>query len=253
MATRAVALPIAGNIGRDHRARHERMAVAGTNQYAAFGDVRGLAAYDGGAGAEFDGEFARQPIVAAAITRFALAQEDRHPHLELVRQRADVLPVELDRAAIGVGLRGRGGDVRGFIRHGAREAQRLVGVTRHVRGRIVLLSDRGRDRGEQGADDADDAGDALHRIEASRGVLLERGDLVRDFLGGFLGFVRELLDLGGDDGKAAAGVPGARRFDGRVEGQEVGLPGHGRDQAHHLADLRRRLFQPVDAASGAGC
>ena len=66
---------------------------------------------------------------------------------------------------------------------------------------------------------------------------LDRGDLAGDLLGGLRGLAGEFLDLGGDHGKAPAGFAGARRLDGGVERQQVGLAGDRADQAQHIADL----------------
>ena len=60
----------------------------------------------------------------------------------------------------------------------------------------------------------------------------------------------ERLHLRGDDREAAAGFAGARRLDGGVERQQVGLLGDRGDQLHDVADAARRLRQLVDAAVG---
>jgi hypothetical protein len=61
-------------------------------------------------------------------------------------------------------------------------------------------------------------------------------DLRADLLGRLGGLGGEFLHLRRDDGKALAGLAGARRFDGRVQRQEVGLLGDVGDELHHLAD-----------------
>src|SRR3712207_7466494 len=57
----------------------------------------------------------------------------------------------------------------------------------------------------------------------------------------------------GDHRKALAGLAGARRLDGGVEGEQVGLVGDAADQLDHGADLLRALGQARDlAVAGVG-
>ena len=65
----------------------------------------------------------------------------------------------------------------------------------------------------------------------------------RDRVGGVLGLVGEVLDLGGDDGKAAAGLAGARRLDGGVQRQQVDLSGDVADQFDDAAHGLRRCVE----------
>ena len=53
-----------------------------------------------------------------------------------------------------------------------------------------------------------------------------------------------------DDGEALAGLAGARRLDGGVERQQIGLLGDRRDQLDHVADAAGRLRQLADAGVG---
>ena len=62
--------------------------------------------------------------------------------------------------------------------------------------------------------------------------------------------VASSLHLRRDHGKAAAGLAGARRLDGGVERQQIGLLGDGGDQLHHVADASGRRRQLVDPAVG---
>ncbi len=55
------------------------------------------------------------------------------------------------------------------------------------------------------------------------------------------------LDLLRHHGEAAAGVAGARRLDGGVERQQVGLLGDRGVQPEHVADLLRRLLEVATA------
>ena len=91
--------------------------------------------------------------------------------------------------------------------------------------------------GGDAADFADGVADAADRRHAVAGGGLDRGDLSCDFFGCLRGLAGELLDLGCDDGKSAAGLAGARGLDGRVQRQQVGLACDRADQAKHVADL----------------
>ena len=64
--------------------------------------------------------------------------------------------------------------------------------------------------------------------------------------------VRQLLHFGGNDREAAAGVAGARRLDGRVERQHVGLAGDRLDRRGNGLDLvhRRRRSRPSARPAG---
>ena len=72
---------------------------------------------------------------------------------------------------------------------------------------------------------------------------LHRGDLRADLVGRLGGLRGERLHLGGDHREAASGFAGARRLDGGVERQQVGLLGDRRDQLHHVADAACRTRQ----------
>ena len=61
--------------------------------------------------------------------------------------------------------------------------------------------------------------------------------LLADVLGGLGRLLGQFLDLVGDDGEALARLAGAGRFDGGVQGQQVGLLGDGGDDLDDLADL----------------
>ena len=87
----------------------------------------------------------------------------------------------------------------------------------------------------------DRAGDLLDRRHRLLRRLLHRADLGRDLLRRLGRLARQLLHLGRHHGKALAGLAGARRLDGGVERQQVGLAGDGVDQLHHVADPARRV------------
>ena len=86
---------------------------------------------------------------------------------------------------------------------------------------------------------------------ALAGGALHRGDLGADLLGRLGGLVGQALDLGRHHGEALAGLAGARRLDGGVERQQIGLAGDVVDQADHLADLLRGVGQALDHGVGA--
>ncbi len=62
---------------------------------------------------------------------------------------------------------------------------------------------------------------------------------------GLLRALCQAADFVGNHGKTTPCFPGAGRFDGCVEGQQVGLFGHSLDDVHDLADLVAFLLQHV--------
>ena len=73
-----------------------------------------------------------------------------------------------------------------------------------------------------------------------------------DRLRGGLGLLGQLADLLGHDGEAAALLAGARRLDGGVERQQVGLLGDGRDGVDDAADALALGAQLADGLAGLG-
>ena len=61
----------------------------------------------------------------------------------------------------------------------------------------------------------------------------------------------ELPDLVSDNGEATARLPGARRLDGRIQSEEVGLVGDVRDHVDDRADLLRALSESPDGLGRA--
>ena len=82
------------------------------------------------------------------------------------------------------------------------------------------------------------------------GRRLHAGDLGADLVGRLGGLGGERLDLLRDHREALAGLAGARRLDGGVERQQVGLLGDRRDQLDDVADAAGRLRQFADARVG---
>src|SRR5690606_29811761 len=77
--------------------------------------------------------------------------------------------------------------------------------------------------------------DGLHRVARAA---LDRLVELLDLGGGFGGAAGQVAHLVGHHREAAAGFPGPRRLDGRVEGQQVGLLGDAVDDFQHRADAR---------------
>ena len=76
------------------------------------------------------------------------------------------------------------------------------------------------------------------------------GDLLADLAGGPRGLLGQCLYLGSHHGKAAAGFAGARRLDGGVERQQIGLARDGVDEFDDVADPACGLRQLADAVVG---
>jgi len=90
-------------------------------------------------------------------------------------------------------------------------------------------------------DGAADFLDCVHRILRRR---LDAADLLTDLAGGFCSLFRQRLHFGKPhDRKAAAGFAGARRLDGGVQGEQIGLPRDGVDQ---FRPRRRCGLPPFD-------
>ncbi len=109
-----------------------------------------------------------------------------------------------------------------------------------LRRRALLFHRRGNGRGNlrHAADGITDLPDRAYGF-LRRG--LDAADLLTDLTGRLRGLLGERLDLGRHNGKAATGLSRACRLDGGVERQQVGLPGDGIDQFHHVADARGSL------------
>src|SRR5260221_6388574 len=99
----------------------------------------------------------------------------------------------------------------------------LLHASRNLARRRILLFDRSRNGGGDGADLADGVADAANRRDAIAGGGLDRADLACDLFGGFRGLAGEVLDLGVDHRTPSPGFAGARRLDGCIERQEISL------------------------------
>ena len=200
---------------------------------------------------DLDAEMAGQPFaIAPGAAALALAEQHRGARLQFFRQHRDVLAGRGDFLAMGFGLMGRGRDFGGAVADRRDELRGGGDVVRHVGGGAVLFGDRAIDVVEHRADRLDRRGDAMHGIDRTGGIALQRLDLLPDFLGRFLGLHRQRFHLGRHHGKAAAGRAGARRFDGGIEREQRGLPGDLRDQIDDIADRGGRLAQAIDILAG---
>ena len=88
---------------------------------------------------------------------------------------------------------------------------------------------------------------ALDRLLRRR---LDAADLLADLAGRLRGLLGQRLHLGCHHGKAATCLAGARRLDGGVERQQIGLSGDGIDQFDNVADAACCLRQFADAVVG---
>ena len=75
---------------------------------------------------------------------------------------------------------------------------------------------------------------------------------MRDLFGRLGGLHRERFHFRGDHGKTAAGFAGARRLDGGVQRQQIGLAGDVLDELDHVADLLRHVRQRGNVLVGRG-
>ena len=126
----------------------------------------------------------------------------------------------------------------------------LLDVARNLLCRRALLLDRGGDRRRDFRHLRDGGADLLDGGDRFLGGRLNARDLLADLAGRLGGLLGQRLHLGRDDGKAAAGFAGARRLDGGVERQQVGLAGDGVDEFDHVADAGGRQRQLADADVG---
>src|SRR5262249_23604854 len=164
---------------------------------------------------------------------------------------AEVLGHGFHRAGAVAGLRGRlaharhlAGGLGGAPGGGLDAAGDLLGGG-------ALLGDGGGDRARDVADVADGSLDRADRLDRAHGGLLHAGNLRTDVLGGLGGLAGGRLPPAGAHGKAAAGLAGARRFDGGVEREQVGLLGDVGDQPHHIADTGGRRVELAHRRVGA--
>ena len=181
-------------------------------------------------------------MVLAAVLAVAfflsLLQQHRAARLELLRECGDGPPGLGNAFAMHLGFLGRMIDLGGAVADRADEAGGGSGIVGHFAGRRVLLGNRAVDVLEHRADRFDRLRDAMHGVDRTRGVALQRFDLLGDLFSRVLGLHRERLHLGGDYGEAAPGLAGARGLDGGIERQQRGLPRDLRDQVDDIADRR---------------
>src|SRR2546430_17519057 len=186
------------------------------------------------------------PAVAGATARWdcALSRPDiLHEPIELfaqprafARQRARRIQHLLGgragfgRAAIDVH------DVGGGLLRALRD---VLDAARDLLRRRALLFDGARDRRGDVGDFSDGAADLLDRGDRFLRRALHARDVIGNLVGRFRGLAGERFDFRRNYRKAAAGIARARRLDGGVQRQEVGLLGDRGDQLDDIADLLR--------------
>ena len=74
----------------------------------------------------------------------------------------------------------------------------------------------------------------LHVAYVFAGAILDIADGVAHFLGGGHGLFRQFAHLVSNHGKSSPGFASARRFNGRIEGQQIGLVGNIRNNSQDL-------------------
>jgi hypothetical protein len=87
----------------------------------------------------------------------------------------------------------------------------------------------------------DNGADLADRLDRIVRVVLDRVDTPPDVLGSFGGFLGQLFDFIGNHRESLAGGACARRFNGRVEREQVGLLRDGGNYLQDLTDSRARL------------
>ena len=132
-----------------------------------------------------------------------------------------------------------------------RSGRHRLNVAGDLAGGAALLLDGGRDRDRDLAHLPDGFGNAADRGHGFAGGGLHGRDLRRDFLGRLRGLVGERLHFRRHDRKTAAGIAGARRLDGGVEREQIGLGCDRMDQLDHFADLLGASRERADGGVGA--
>ncbi len=149
----------------------------------------------------------------------------------------------------------------GRLRHGAGEQidaaveargalGRRLGAAADFLDRLDLLVRTQRHRARYAGDAADDVAHLLHRAHRRLGGAFDFRDLAGNVARRGAGALGQRLDLIGDHGEAAPILAGARRLDGRIEGEQAGLAGNAGDEADDFADPRRRSRQPRETLIG---
>ena len=159
---------------------------------------------------------------------------------------AEVFRDGLHRAGVVTGGGGGFAHPRDLVGGLARALSRGLDAARDLLGGGTLLGDGGRDGTADRADLADGALDGSDGLDRAHGRVLHAGDLRADVLGCLGGLAGKRLDLAGDDGETAAGVPRPRRLDRGVEREQVGLLGDVGDEPDDVADAAGGLVELLD-------
>src|SRR5208283_84182 len=119
----------------------------------------------------------------------------------------------------------------------------------HLVGGGVLLFHRRGNSARNSVDLVDHCADRRNGIDRRFGVGLNGFDFLTDVLGGLGRLLGQFLHFVGHDGKAFAGFSRARRFDGGVQGEQVGLL---RDRSNDLDDLTNLVGGLTQFGDGRG-
>ena len=86
----------------------------------------------------------------------------------------------------------------------------------------------------------------LDRLHGAGGLTLDRIDELADLAGRTRSALRQLAHLVGDNGKTPALLARARRLDGRIERQQIGLIRNPANHLHDPADILRAVTERAD-------
>jgi hypothetical protein len=169
---------------------------------------------------------------------------------ERTAQGCDV-PIDLARyrpqtSGLILGCPCLGGNLGNEQRHILHRGAALIDISCDLlRGRGLFL-DRGRDRDGDLRNLIKRVADRFDLGDRRLGGRAQAADLLRNLLRRVRRLDGEPLHLAGNDGKSLAGLPGACRFDRRIQGQQIGLGRDVGDQPNNGADALGRRREGAD-------
>ena len=131
----------------------------------------------------------------------------------------------------------------------ARRSRRDRGFGGDIGNHLRLALHRVRHRGRHRRHVVDGVAHFGHRRVGTPGGRLNIGDVARDRLGRLRGLGHERLDLARHHGEAASRLPRARRLDGGVEREQIGLCGDRLDQRDGALDAAGRRGEGRDRST----